>query len=111
VNKVNHKPSFVARVPDPGSGAFLIQGSGIDKKIKIRIRDEHAGSYFRELRTIFWVKILKCIDADPGILLILDPGSEIGKIRIRDKHPGFATLFCYICWEKRTDETKCPFYV
>jgi hypothetical protein len=31
--------------PDPGSGAFLTPGSGI--------RDEHLGSYFREIRNNF----------------------------------------------------------
>jgi hypothetical protein len=36
------------------------------------------------LETIFWVKILKFFDADPG--------SGMEKIRIRDKHPGSATL-------------------
>jgi hypothetical protein len=42
VNKVNHKPSFVARVadPDPGSDAFLTPGSGMDKKNQ----DTDAGS-------------------------------------------------------------------
>jgi hypothetical protein len=29
---------------------------------------------------------------DPGIFLTLDPGAGMEKIRIRDKHPGFATL-------------------
>jgi hypothetical protein len=40
--------------------------------------------------TIFRVKILKLFDADadPGILLTLDPGSGMEKTRIRDKHPG-----------------------
>jgi hypothetical protein len=42
-------------------------------KLRIRIRDEQPGSYFRELR-IFGVKILKFFDADPGWK----------KIRIRD---------------------------
>jgi hypothetical protein len=36
------------------------------------------------LETIFWVKILKFFDADPG--------SGMEKNRIRDKHPGSATL-------------------
>jgi hypothetical protein len=36
------------------------------KKNRIRIRDEQPGSYFRELRIIFWVKILKFTDVDPG---------------------------------------------
>jgi hypothetical protein len=47
-------------------------------KIRIRIRDEQPGSYFRELRTIFWVKILKFFDADPG------SGMEKFGSRIRD---------------------------
>jgi hypothetical protein len=32
----------------------------------LRIRDEQPGSYFRELKKQFWVKILKFFDADPG---------------------------------------------
>jgi hypothetical protein len=32
----------------------------------IWIGDEQSGSYFRELRNNFWVKILKFFDADPG---------------------------------------------
>ena len=48
--------------------------------------------YFSEsLETVIMVKILKFFEADPdlgsGVLLTLD-----GKIRIRDKHPGSATL-------------------
>jgi hypothetical protein len=45
--------------------------------VKIWIRDEQPGSYFRELRNNFWVKILKFLDADPGY------GME--KIKIRDQ--------------------------
>jgi hypothetical protein len=58
--------------PDPGSGALLTPGSGI------RIRDEQPGSYFRELRNNFWVKILKIFDADPGWkkIRIRDPGCK-----------------------------------
>jgi hypothetical protein len=49
------------------------------------------------LETIFWVKILKFIVADPGTWMekirIRDRyGIRDGKIRIRDKHPGSATL-------------------
>jgi hypothetical protein len=48
-----------------------------------------------ELATFFWVKILKFfdVDQDPGSGII-DCGSGIRgrKIRIRDKHPGSATL-------------------
>jgi hypothetical protein len=49
-----------------------------------------------KLETSFWVKILKFFfadaDPDPGSFLTLDPGSKMGKIRIRDKHHGSATL-------------------
>ncbi len=58
---------------------------------------EHFGSYFRELRNTFWVKILKFFDAGPGIFKTLDPGSGMEKILIRDKHPGSATLLCWYC--------------
>jgi hypothetical protein len=39
---------------------------------------------FRELRNIFWVKILKFFDVDPGSGNLYDPGSGIrdGKIWI-----------------------------
>jgi hypothetical protein len=49
--------------------------------------DEQPGSYFRELRSIFWVLILKFFDAEPG--------SGRKKIRIGDldKHPGSAIQF------------------
>ncbi len=74
-------------------GYIRCSGSGIrclfdpwirdGKKIKIRIRDEHPGSYFQELKTIFWVKntlILLC-ESNPGsgIFLTLDPGSGMEK--------------------------------
>jgi hypothetical protein len=38
---------------DPGSNAFLAPGSGMGKKIKILIQDEHTGSDLRELRNNF----------------------------------------------------------
>jgi hypothetical protein len=41
------------------------------------------------LKTIFLVKILLC---GSEIWNLFDPRSGMGKIRIRDKHPGFATL-------------------
>jgi hypothetical protein len=47
---------------------------------KIKIRDDHPRSYFRELRNNFWVKIILFFaadaDRDPGIFLT----------RIRDPH-------------------------
>jgi hypothetical protein len=78
----------------------LTPGSGIRDGRKSAsgsgIRDEQPGSYFLELRTIFLLFFgLKYFNS----LSIRDPGwrqfgSEIrdGKSRIRDKHPGSATL-------------------
>jgi hypothetical protein len=55
-----------ARVADPGSGAFLTPGSGIQdgEKINIRIRNipDHIS---KSLETISWVKKLKFFDANP----------------------------------------------
>jgi hypothetical protein len=64
------------------------------------IRNEQPGSYFLELRNhaIFGFKILKFFDADPGSgmgkIRIRDPGwKKVGSgIRDPDKHPGSATL-------------------
>jgi hypothetical protein len=47
----------------------------MSKKVKIRIRDEHPGSYIRALRNNF-LGGLKYFDADPGIFLVLDPGRK-----------------------------------
>ncbi len=44
-------------------------------------KQDHISESFE---TTFWVKILKFFDVDPG--------SGMEKIRIRDKHPGSATL-------------------
>jgi hypothetical protein len=81
----------VFRIQDPGSDAFLTPGSGMGKKSGsgIRIWDEQPRSYFLELRNSLWAKILKFFDADPGWKKF-GPGKE--KSRIRDKHPGSATL-------------------
>jgi hypothetical protein len=64
VNTLHH----ITSVADPGFGIRDISGSGI--------RDEHPGSYFREFRKIFRIKILKFFDANPGsgIFLTRDSG-------------------------------------
>jgi hypothetical protein len=66
----------------------LTPGSGI--------RDEYFGSYFREFKANFLVKILKFFgaDADSGSENLFDPGSGMEKFGsgIREKHPGSATL-------------------
>jgi len=65
-----------------------IERNDSSSKIKILIRDEHPGSYFRGRRNNFLrSKKLKFYDADPepkyGIFLTLEPGSGM-EIRIRD---------------------------
>ncbi len=77
------------RDPDPGSGAFLTPGSGMGKKSRSGSGMDIPDQISESLETIFWVKILKFVDADPEIFLTL---TRDGKIRIRDKHPGSATL-------------------
>jgi hypothetical protein len=58
------------------------------KKIRIRIRDEHNPDHISEsLETIFGV--LTFFDADPGWKNF---ASRMEKIKIRDKHPGSATM-------------------
>jgi hypothetical protein len=72
-------------VADPGSGAFLIPGSGMGKKIRIRIRDEKPGTYTfpRAWKQFFGLKynILLCAS---GIRdgKNTDPGSGMKEIRI-----------------------------
>jgi hypothetical protein len=82
--------------PDPGSGAFLTPGSGIREDRKSAsgagIRDEQPGSYFPELKNHFLgLKYLNSLTRirDPGWRQL---GSGMEKSRIRDKHPGSATL-------------------
>ncbi len=58
--------------PEPGSG----------------IRDEHPGSYvFENLVSIFWSKILKFFEGGSGFGIRdhVNPGSGMGKNRIRDQ--------------------------
>jgi hypothetical protein len=78
---------------DPGSGAFLTPGSGMDKKSRSWSGMNITHHISESLETIFWVKIFKFFDADPdpgsGISMI---GSEMEKIGIRDKHIWSATL-------------------
>jgi hypothetical protein len=52
--------------------------------------------FSESLEKIFWVKICKYMDADPGSgmekILIRAPGWKKLQSGIRDKHPGYATL-------------------
>jgi hypothetical protein len=72
-------------------GAFLTPGSGIRDPGWVKSKDPDSGSGMnnpdhisQSLETIFFIKILKFFNADPG--------SGMEKSRIRDKHPGSATL-------------------
>ncbi len=92
------RPRFLISTaePDPGFGAFLPldtgSRAGIRNGKKIRIRDEHPGSHFRELRKnlLGW----KYLNSLMGIRDPFDPGSGMEKFGsvIRKKHPGSATL-------------------
>jgi hypothetical protein len=64
-----------------GSGIQCLFDPGIRDGLKIRIwiRDEQPDHISESLETIFWVKILKFFDSDPG--------SGMEKIWIRDKYP------------------------
>jgi len=75
---------FSVADPDPGSGAFLTPGSGMGKKSGSGSGMKIPDHISKSLGTIFWVKILKFFDSDPG--------SGMKKSRIRYKHPGSATL-------------------
>ncbi len=67
--------------PDPGLGTILTPGSGIRDVRKSAlgsgIRDEPPGSYFLELRNLFFAFLLKFFDEDPG--------SGMETVRIRDE--------------------------
>ncbi len=102
--RLNMRVTTSVAVPGPGSGIRClfepwIQDPGWVKKSRSRygIRDELPGSYFRDLKKQFLgLKYLNFSDAhpDPGseIFLTLDPGGTKFGSRIRDKHPGSATL-------------------
>jgi hypothetical protein len=72
-------------------------GKKIRSGSRIRIRDKHAGSNFRELRNN-GLKTLKFfeVDPDPGteIFMTLDPGYGMEKFGsgIQDNHPGSPPL-------------------
>jgi hypothetical protein len=65
-----HKESSVVD-PDPGSGAFLIPGSGMGKKSKSGSWMNVLNHISKSLETMFWVKFFDA-DADPGIKKTLD---------------------------------------
>jgi hypothetical protein len=81
--------------PNPGSGAFLTPGSGMGRESQHS--DPGSGMNnpdhnFSSLESIFWG--LKYLNS---LMRILGPGwrqfgSGMEKSRIRDKHPGSATL-------------------
>ena len=56
----------ITNVADPGSGAFLTPKSGMGKKSGSGSGMNNPDHISENLETIFWVKILKLFDADPG---------------------------------------------
>ncbi len=75
------------RIRDPGSGAFLISGSGMGKKSGSGSGMNNPDHISETLESVFWVKkIFEFFDADSG------SGMEKFGSGIRDKHPGSATL-------------------
>jgi hypothetical protein len=62
-----HQTKMLDSVADPGSGAFMTPGSGIGKKSESPGSGINNPDHISEsLETIFWVKILKFFDVDPG---------------------------------------------
>jgi hypothetical protein len=83
-------------------GKKSTSGSGI------RIWENIPDHIFESLETIFWIKSNSILCCGSLIRNLFDPGSGIrnGRIRIRDKHPGSATLgatliFCGKRWHSR----------
>jgi hypothetical protein len=76
---------LMSSVPDQGSGAFLAQGSGMEKKSGsgMNIPDHFSES----LETVLGLKIFNFFDADP-IWNLFDPRAGIRKLKIRIRDPG-----------------------
>jgi hypothetical protein len=71
--RIGFRCLFDPWIRDPGSGIGKTSRSGSGMNIPYHISES--------LATFFWVKILEFFEADPD-----------GKIKVRDKHPGSATL-------------------
>jgi hypothetical protein len=82
----------VTSVADPGYGAFLTPGPGMNNPDHIS----------ESLETIFWVKIYKFFDTDPGWKKL---GSEMEKVQIRD--PGQTSQIR----NTGCDEKQCFFHI
>ncbi len=91
---------LISHIGVKGFGAFLTPGSVINQDPD---SGGKPGSYFWVLKTIVLVKILKFCEADPrsGMekIRIRDPGWKKFGSRIRDKHPGSATLLLILCFQ------------
>jgi len=79
---------------------------------KIRIRDEHFGSYFRELRNNFLgysnsLMQMRIRIRDPTIFLTRNAGFGMEKIQIRNKHPGSATLVSLLPFVRISHQVYC----
>jgi hypothetical protein len=90
--------------PDPGSGAFLTPGSGIRNTGWVKNQDPYPdpGSGMNNpdhisesLETMFWVKILKFCDADPGsVMEKFGSGINISDPRCKCKSFSLFSLLC-----------------
>ncbi len=82
--------------PDPESGSFFDPGSGIgffripDPGYQTHIFDSLLTNIIKKLVYLFQKVTMEGQKNSPFLMLLLDPGWI--KIRIRDKHPGSATL-------------------
>ena len=114
----------VLPIPDLGTRISYLQHHIFDPWIRnpgwikksrsgsgIRTRDEHPGSYFRELRKkIFGLKIPKFCYADPdpgsGIFLTLDPLAGMEKLAplFQDKQP--EPQYCFYAWTHNSEKTE-----
>ncbi len=82
------------------------------KKSGSGFRMNNLDHIFECVGTIFWVKIVKFLYADPGSgmekiqIQIRDQGSGMEKIRIWDKNPRSATLVVKILTNKKRGRLK-----
>jgi hypothetical protein len=67
----SNKKYFIGGVADPGSGDFLIPGSGMERKYGSGSRMNIPDNFYESLETVFGLNILKFFAADP------DPESGI----------------------------------
>jgi hypothetical protein len=93
--KINFKHEDSVADPDPRSGVFFTLGSGMGKKSEYGFGMNKPDHISESLETIFWVKILKFFDGNPGSKKF---GSGLEKIRIRIRNTAWRYLQCFRCF-------------